>query len=424
MKLKSSALSSVANRGAAEGAEKIDRGCQAEETLCVLGVSAVNTHSHQTRKGDFFMLALCLTFMGHLFVSGAHAAVPGPALLQAKSEAEAKGYIFLSDREEIMARAKKEGRLRVFSGLDAQKTLKDLGNQFRKKYPFVTSVQAEERGSGGASQRFLMEIKAGLAKEWDATTISTDLYSEYPPYIKKFDILGMAQHRVLDIPAQVIDPLTRSIVAITSETQVVAYNKKLLAPDKVPAKWEDFLKPEFKGRKFCADIRPTVLSALVPTWGLEKVVDFARRIAAQEPVWVRGNSGTMPTIASGENALFMGPNFGAVVVQQTKATNVDLGYRVIEPTPARLGEGNTVLASSEHPYSALLWLEFLVSVEAQRTIDKYEPGEASLFLPGSIQGEAVRGKKVSLVQWDVFQHMEGWQKELVKAYGFPRAEKK
>ena len=375
-------------------------------------------------KSNSFKLALCLILLGHLLVSGTHAAAPGSALAQAKSEAEAKGYIFLTDHEEIVARAKKEGKLKIFSGLDGQRTLKDLGNQFRKKYPFITSFQGEERGSGGASQRFLMEIKAGLAKEWDATTVSTDLYSEYPPYVKKFDILGMAKHGVLDIPAQVIDPITRNIVAITSETQVVAYNKKLLAPDKVPAKWEDFLKPEFKGRKFCADIRPTVLSALVPTWGLEKVTDFARKIAAQEPVWVRGNSGTMPTIASGETALFMGPNFGPVVVHQSKAAGSDLGYRVIEPVPARLGEGNTVLASSEHPYSALLWLEFLVSAEAQRTIDKYEPGEASLFLPGSIQANAIRGKKLSLVQWDVFQNIEVWQKELVKAYGFPRVEKK
>jgi len=374
-------------------------------------------------KLNLFTPALSLVFLGYMLVASAHAAA-SPPLMQAKSEAETKGYIFLTSHDEIVARAKSEGKLKVFSGLDGQRTLKDLGEQFKKKYPFITSFQAEERGSGGASQRFLMEIKAGLAKEWDATTVSTDLYSEYPPYIKKFDILGMAKHGVLDLPAQVIDPITRGVVAITSEMQVVAYNKKLLAPDKVPARWEDFLKPEFKGRKFCADIRPSILSALIPTWGLEKVADFARKIAAQEPVWVRGNAGTMPTIASGETAIFMGPNFGPVVVYQSKAAGADLGYRVIEPVPARLGEGNTVLATSEHPYSALLWLEFLVSAEAQRTIDKYEPGEASLFLPGSIQGEAIRGRKMSLVQWDVFQNMEAWQKELVRAYGFPRVEKK
>ena len=42
-----------------------------------------------------------------------------------------------------------------------------------------------------------------------------------------------------------------------------------------------FLKPEFKGRKFCADIRPSIFR-LCPTWGLEKVVISPTR-RAQEP---------------------------------------------------------------------------------------------------------------------------------------------
>ena len=77
----------------------------------------------------------------------------------------------------------------------------------------------------------------------------------------------MARRGALDIPLQIIDPVVRNIVAITSDLQVVGYNKKLISADKVPAQWEDFLKPEFKGRKFCADIRPVVLSALVPALG-------------------------------------------------------------------------------------------------------------------------------------------------------------
>jgi ABC-type Fe3+ transport system substrate-binding protein len=48
----------------------------------------------------------------------------------------------------------------------------------------------------------------------------------------------------------------------------------------VPNQWEDFLKPEFRGRKFVMDIRPISLAVTVPAWGLEKTVEFARRIAA------------------------------------------------------------------------------------------------------------------------------------------------
>ena len=39
------------------------------------------------------------------------AASPGPALEKAKKDAEAKSYVFLSNREEIIARAKKEAEV-------------------------------------------------------------------------------------------------------------------------------------------------------------------------------------------------------------------------------------------------------------------------------------------------------------------------
>jgi ABC-type Fe3+ transport system substrate-binding protein len=42
---------------------------------------------------------------------------------------------------------------------------------------------------------------------------------------------------------------------------VVAYNKNLISPDKVPNRWEDFLKPEFKERKFVVDMRPHAFAA-------------------------------------------------------------------------------------------------------------------------------------------------------------------
>jgi len=71
-------------------------------------------------------------------------------------------------------------------------------------------------------------------------------------------------------PAGMIDPVNRNIVSYTTNTQVVTYNKKLISEDKVPNTWEDFLKPEFKGRKFLVDIRPQEVANLVPLWGLEK----------------------------------------------------------------------------------------------------------------------------------------------------------
>ena len=55
-------------------------------------------------------------------------------------------------------------------------------------------------------QRMLQEMKAGMAKSWDVNYLAFDFYTEFLPYQKKFDILGMAQHGVLRMAPKLIDP--------------------------------------------------------------------------------------------------------------------------------------------------------------------------------------------------------------------------
>ena len=87
-----------------------------------------------------------------------------PSLAKAKTEAEAKGYIFLTDHDEIISEAKKEGKLRVVSGLSPE-TLKIMVSAFRKKYPFI-DISAHETTGSDEHQRILLELKAGMNKEW------------------------------------------------------------------------------------------------------------------------------------------------------------------------------------------------------------------------------------------------------------------
>ena len=65
----------------------------------------------------------------------AFAASANTSLLKAKQEAEAKGQIFFGSRDEIVNKAKKEGKLRVVSGL--VDSLPTTTAAFRKRYPFI-----------------------------------------------------------------------------------------------------------------------------------------------------------------------------------------------------------------------------------------------------------------------------------------------
>ena len=356
-------------------------------------------------------------------ISAAHvdAAEPSSALLKAKKEAEAKGFLFAASHDEIVSKAKQEGKLRVIVSLDAG-ILKRLSEGFTKKYPFI-QVQADEIRGIDAYTRQLQELQAGLAKGIDVNEVDYDYYNDYLPHLKRVDMYGMAEHRVIQMPLQMVDPINRNIVAVGSGIQVTAHHKKLLPADSVPDTWEGFLKPEFKDRKFTLGIRPKDVAALVPAWGLEKTLDFARKLAAQNPIWVSGDTRTITSMLAGEYALFFGPNYDSVLRAKNKDKMDILGHKLTEPVIIRLNESEGILASAERPYAALLWLEYVASADGQKVLEDGGPYEGSVFIQGTVQEKAVRGKKQSLVDWRHYSKMPEYMKRVVEAYGFPRAEK-
>ena len=149
-----------------------------------------------------------------------------------------------------------------------------------------------------------------------------------------------------------------------------------------------------------------------------------REIAAQEPVWIRGATRTLTAMAAGEYSLFLGPNFNTVMRAIKKDVTGTLDLKLLEPVPVRLTEALAVLASSERPYTALLWIEFQASPKGQKIVDDLHPYGASAFIPGSAQEKLVRGKRTSIVQWDHFSQLGDYQAKVVGAYGFPKEQKK
>ena len=352
--------------------------------------------------------------------SALFAAAANPALSKAQKDAEAKGFIFVATHEEIVSKAKQEGKVRVVVSTDAN-ILKHLTAGFKKKYPFI-DIRTEELRGTDSYIRQLHEIKSGLVKGQDVNDLAYDFYDEYPPFQKKFDILGMAEQKILQIPVQLVDAVNRNVVAIGSGIQVVAYNKKLIGAEKVPDAWEGFLKPEFAGRKFVLDIRPKDISALVPAWGLEKTLDFARKLAAQKPIWARGNTRVLTAMLAGEQTMLLGPDFDSVIRIMDKDKTDSIAYKLVEPVPVRLNEAQGILSKADNPYAALLWLEFVGSPEGQKILDESGPYEASVFIPGTFQERAARGKKQSVVDWGHYNKIPEYERKIIEAYGFPRAQ--
>ena len=83
-------------------------------------------------KRKFFKMALLCVSLGTW--QSAWAATVDSSLAKAKSEAEAKGYIFHTSHDQIVSEAKKEGKLKVLTGLDPQ-SIKAMTSAFKKNTP-------------------------------------------------------------------------------------------------------------------------------------------------------------------------------------------------------------------------------------------------------------------------------------------------
>jgi len=368
----------------------------------------------------YLCAAICL-FVGCWFCRPAvEAATAGSAVLEAKKSAESKGFLFLTSRDEILAKAKQEGTLRVISSLDTE-SIKPMMESFGKKYPFI-KVRIDEIGGPEALQRFLLELKAGTVKDIDTSEASSEFYVENAAHAMKIDILGMAQQGVLSINPRMVDPENRNLVSVASSICGVAYNKNRIAAEAVPDKWEDFLKPEFKGRKFVADIRTQCMATLVVLMGEEWVVKYARQVKDQQPVWLRGNARAMGAIATGEQALHQMTFYNSCVDAARKDVTKSLMCKIVEPAPVWLRENQFVLKSAPHRHAALLFIDHMASREGQKILDDYEPLKSSLYTDGEV-ARLIKGKKVSVNDHRTFLNTPNWMKLVVDAYGFPRADK-
>lgn len=370
-------------------------------------------------KLRFSRISLVIGFGAFLFASPVQAATPNPALAKAKQDAQARGLLFVSDRAEILSRAQKAGKLAVITSMEPE-TAKASAAAFKKRYPFI-DLNIQPRTGSESAQQLVLQIKSGAAKEWDVVSTTSDLINDYIPHLWKVDLQGMAEQGVLQIPHQMVDSTQRNIVAFHSRFQVIAYNKNLVLPAQVPKVWEDLLRPEFKGRKISLDIRPG-LTTLIPAWGLDRTVDFARKLVSQEPIWVRGDPRAITGMLAGEIPMMVAANFHDLKRAQKKDPLGVLQYTIVEPVPFRLALAQSILTTARHPYAALLWFDWLATVEAQKIADEHEPMASAVYVRGSAVEQELRGKKLSAVPWESYQNLQPWAAKIFEAYGFPKAD--
>ena len=336
--------------------------------------------------------------------SSAPAAATGPVSSAAGASATSAGS---SNLQAIVDAARKEGALSFEWGagtLNAPDGVKKLGDAFNKHYGLNLDVQFTPGPS-------MSQMAAQIAQEYSTQKPSTtDVeigYADHVVPLMQADALAPIDWQTWAPNIRGPDMMAGGGRAIPFETTTpgLTYNSGKLTGSAAPRSLADLLKPEYKGHIAIQQFgNPFQYLALPEFWGEAKVMDFLKQLVPQSAGILRCTEETR--IASGEFDV-LAESCSQSQTLRLKATGAPLGFAI--PSDAVFLDQLylSVPKNSAHPNAAKLWVDFLMSREAQDIIYDQEFADSNV-VPGSktakdIQTLRASGSQVATLDVDLYQ---------------------
>jgi iron(III) transport system substrate-binding protein len=154
----------------------------------------------------------------------------------------------------------------------------------------------------------------------------------------------------------------------------IGYNTSLVKPADVPRSYQDLLDPKWVGRIGIEASDTDWFGSLVHAMGEEKGMAFFRKLAAMKPQMRTGHTLMAELVASGEVPLAVDIyNHNA---ERLKKKGAPIEWKPLAPTFGR-PNGVTVAKQAPHPNAALLFVDFMLSLDGQKLIKKVNRVPAS-----------------------------------------------
>jgi iron(III) transport system substrate-binding protein len=254
--------------------------------------------------------------------------------------------------------AKSEGKVAFFTTMTLSQS-KKVVDRFQKKYPFI---QPELFRTGGDAllNKIENEARGGLYA-WDVASSRGDT------------VLTLSHDKLL---APFHSPETKMIdkdlvdddgywAAYYVNPFVLGYNTNLVKKSDVPKTYEELLDPKWKGGKISIDDSAYgFLIGLMRAWGKEKGVEYFKKLAAQQPSVMRGNTNRVQMAMAGEYPLIIAY---APTIQRETSLGHPMDWVPLEPVPVQV---NPLMLSAKapHPNAGKLFIDFLLSKEGQEML--------------------------------------------------------
>ena len=259
-----------------------------------------------------------------------------------------------ADRQKILEEgARKEGVLLIYT---TGTQIQPLIDRFKQKYPFLRTELARAP-SADVAGKVLEEYSAGvyLADAFELAAHGLMLPRDQG-VLQPFTSPEAAHYELTAIEPR------RHWISVREGYTGIGYNTQKISPAEVPKTYEDLLDPKWKGKMAISSLSVTAAN-WVGTMLLTHGFDFVRKLGAQQ---IRPYRVTARAVAnlmiSGEVAL--SPTTYLSHVEASRAAGAPLAWNAPGPVPVT-DTSVAVAAKAPHPHAAMLFVDFLLSKEAQ-----------------------------------------------------------
>jgi iron(III) transport system substrate-binding protein len=298
--------------------------------------------------------------------------------------------------------SKSEGKIIWWTTVPIDQS-KVLGDLFTKHNPSI-KVDLFRTGATSLQNKIVTEARVGR-HSWDVVNFNGEFVLELVKQ-KLIARYASSEHAMMDDDMKDGNGYWSGLHA---QPIVLGYHAKQVKKEDVPTTYEALLHPRWKGRKISIDNEGFgLLSGLEKAWGKERAVDYLKKLAAQEPVPMRGNTHRVQLVAAGEYPLLIAY---AHSIEAARHAGAPIDWVPLEPVPVQLSV-IMLAANAPHPNGAKQFIDFLLSREAQLAMRKMK----RIPLRKDVEPDPARllkGYKRVVLDPEGYTDVRG----LIKAYG-------
>ncbi len=262
--------------------------------------------------------------------------------------------------ETLVAEAKKEGGKLVYYTTMAMDDTQKIMDKFSEKYPFV---KGEIYRTGGTN--ILLRVEGETkAKQYKADVIEMAELEFYVAVEKGYIGRYLSPERNF-FPEDRKDSEGLWTIYYVSP-MAIGYNTKLLSAKEAPAKLEDLVKPQWKGKIGADNSDFAWFAAMLSVFGEEKGMELMKGLAANVQTYFEGHPLGTQLLAAGQFPIDLNGYVYAMEKMKKDGAPVEwVGYNPLYAKMFVIG----LYRYAPHPNTAKLFVDFVLSKEGQELIE-------------------------------------------------------